>query len=351
VPTLHQDAVIVDCHNDLPVMTTAFHRKWGRMDHFREWVIPQLRAGGVDVQILPVYTEPEIAEAGLRHVLLTIEQIHRDIAANGDDVSLCLTGAEIDQAVGEGKIAMVIALEGCAALGTDVELFETMFRLGVRIASFTHFPRTLLGDGSAEEATGGRLSSSGVAAVREMERLGLLVDVSQLSEAGTQHILEIATRPVIATHSASRALRDHHRNLTDAHLRAIAATGGVIGCAVLPLFIAAEDPTIDGIVDHIAHMVEIAGFDHIGLGPDFIQDYYDQVYPHLDSLPVPGLENIDLKKSIPGMVGSPDLPNLTRALRQRGFNDSDVLKILGENFLRVFRHELGIPMRARSQSG
>src|SRR5262245_23940372 len=155
-------------------MTPAFHRKWGRTNHFREWVIPQLRAGGVDVQILPVYTEPEIAEAGLRHVLLTIEQIHRNIANNGDEVALCLNGAEIDEAVSQGKIAMVIALEGCAALGTDVELFETMYRLGVRIASFTHFPRTLLGDGSAEEATGGRLPSAGVAAVAEMERIGML---------------------------------------------------------------------------------------------------------------------------------------------------------------------------------
>lgn len=341
--SLHQRAVVVDSHNDLPVMTTAYHKKWGRTNHFRDWVIPQLRAGGVDVQVVPVYTEPEVAEAGLRYVLLTLEQIHRDIANNSDEVALCLTGAEIDAAVAEGKIAMVIAIEGCAALGADVELFETMFRLGVRIASFTHFPRTLLGDGSAEEATGGRLPSTGVAAVAEMERLGMLVDVSHLSEAGTQHVLEIATRPVIATHSAARSLRNHHRNLTDAHLRAIGASGGVIGCAVLPLFIAEQDPTLDGIVDHIAHMVQVAGIDHVGIGPDFIQDYYDQVYPHLDSLKVPGLENIDLKKSVPGMVGSPDLPNLTGALLERGFPEADILKILGENFLRVFRSDLGLP--------
>lgn len=343
VPSLHQDAIVVDCHNDLPVMLPAYHRAWGRTNHFREWVIPQLRAGGVDVQVLPVYTEPAVAEAGLRHVLLTLEHIHRDIANNSDEVALCLTGAEIDAAVARGKIAMVIALEGCAALGADVELFETMYRLGVRIASFTHFPRTLLGDGSAEEATGGRLPSVGVAAVREMERLGMLVDVSHLSAGGTQHVLEIATRPVIATHSAARAIRDHHRNLTDDHLRMIAATGGVIGCAVLPLFIAEQDPTIDGIVDHIEHIARVAGIDHVGIGPDFIQDYYDQVYPHLDSLPVPGLENIDLKKSIPGMVGSPDLPNLTGAMLERGIPEADIRKILGENVLRVFRQEMGIP--------
>lgn len=341
--SLHQAAIVVDCHNDLPVMLADYHRKWGRTNFFREWVIPQLRAGGVDVQILPVYTEPEIAEAALRHMLLTIEHIHRNIANNSDEVALCLDGGEIDAAVAQGKIAMVLALEGCAGLGVDVELFETMYRLGVRIASFTHFPRTLLGDGSAEEATGGRLSSDGVRAVHEMQRLGMLVDVSHLSEAGTQHILDIATRPVIATHSASRALRDHHRNLSDAHIGGIAKTGGVVGCPVLPLFIAERDATLDGIVDHIQHIIDVGGVDHVGIGPDFIHDYYDQVYPHMESMQIPGLENIDLKQSVPGMVGSPDFPNLTGAMLERGFSEETIRKVLGENFMRVFREELGIP--------
>src|SRR5689334_18822226 len=145
---LHHDAIVVDCHNDLPVMLPAFHRRWGRTEHFREWVVPELRTGGVNVQVLPVYTEPEHAEASLRHVLLTIEQLHRDIAANDEQVALCLTGADIDAALAAGKVACILALEGAAAIGADVELFAILYRLGVRIGSFTHFPRTLLADGS-----------------------------------------------------------------------------------------------------------------------------------------------------------------------------------------------------------
>jgi membrane dipeptidase len=342
MPDLHRDAVVVDCHNDLPVMLPEHHRRWGRADHFASWAIPELRAGGVDVQVLPVYTEPEVAEAALRHVLLTIERLHADIAANGDQVALCLTGADIDAAIAGRRIALVLALEGCAAIGADVELFSTLFRLGVRMASFTHFPRTLLGDGSAEEATGGRLPSSGVAAVWEMERLGMLVDVSHLSAGGTEHVLEIATRPVIASHSSARALRDHHRNLSDAHLHGIAATGGVAGVNVIPLFIDddAQAATLDRVVDHIEHMVAVAGVDHVGLGPDFIKDYYDDLYPHLDI--VAPLEGINLKQAIPGLAGSRDLPNLTEAMLRRGLPEETVRKILGENFLRVFREVIGV---------
>ena len=103
-----------------------------------------------------------------------------------------------------GRIALVLALEGCPAIDVDVELFETMYRLGVRIASFTHFGRTALADGSGEDGTGGRLTRAGVAAFAEMERLGMLFDVSHLGAASVEHVLELATRPVIATHSSAR---------------------------------------------------------------------------------------------------------------------------------------------------
>jgi membrane dipeptidase len=291
------------------------------------------------VQVLPVYVEPRMAEATLREALLYIEHIRRDIEANADQVALCLSGSEIDAAVADGKIACVLAMEGSAAVGYDVELFGLLYRLGVRMASFTHFPRTLLGDGSAEDATGGRLPSTGVAAVREMERLGMLVDVSHLSLNGTAHVLEIATRPVIASHSSARALCDHHRNLTDEHLRKLAATGGVAGVNVIPLFIDADPArrTLDRVVDHVLYMADVMGIDHVGLGPDFIKDYYDALYPHLESVI---LYSADLKEAIPGLAGSRDLPNLTEAMLRRGMSEEDVRKVLGENFLRVFRSTL-----------
>src|SRR5687767_1564258 len=139
---LHHDAIVVDCHNDLPVMVVDHYRQNGQPQHFREWAIPELRAGGVDVQVLPVYVEPRMAEATLREALLHIEHIHRDIETNTDQVALCLDGDDIDAALAAGKIACILAMEGAAAVGYDVEVFGLLYRLGVRIASFTHFPRT-----------------------------------------------------------------------------------------------------------------------------------------------------------------------------------------------------------------
>lgn len=341
---LHHDAVVVDCHNDL-ILLVDRKRTMGESTYFRDRVIPALRAGGVDVQIVPVFMEREYAaEGALRRTLQLIEELHREVAANGDDVVLCLTGAEIDKAVSRGKIALVLALEGCEAIGQQADLFGAFYRLGVRMASFTHFGRTLLADGSGEDGTGGRLTRAGVSAVREMERLGILVDVSHLSAAGIQHVLELATRPVIASHSSARALLDHHRNLTDDQLRGIAGTGGVIGVNFFPAFVAPGRPTIDQLVDHIAHIAAVAGIDHVGIGPDFIKDYYDERYPQYPSLQIEGL---DAKTTIEGMTGSEDLPALTDGLLRRHFADVDVRKILGANFLRVFRGVLGVPSPPR----
>ncbi len=337
--TLHRDAVVVDCHNDL-ILLVARKRALGETGYFADRVLSDLRAGGVDVQVVPVYMEGEYAaEGALRRTLLLIELLHREIEANAQNAALCLTGAEIDAAVAAGKIAMVLALEGCEAVGRQVELFGTLFRLGVRMASFTHFGRTLLADGSGEDGTGGRLTEAGVAAVREMERLGLLVDVSHLSAAGVAHVLELATRPVIASHSSARALCDHHRNLTDPQLQAIAATGGVIGVNFFPAFVDAAAPTVDRVVDHIEHIASVAGIDHVGIGPDFIKEYYDELYPGR-AFVVQGLNG---KAEIPGLTGPRDLAALTEPLRRRRMPDADVRKVLGENFLRVFRQALGIP--------
>ena len=144
-----------------------------------------------------------------------------------------------------------------------------MHRLGVRVASIAHWGRTALADGSGEDATGSRLTAPGVAALREMERLGMIFDVSHLGASGVAHVLELATRPVMATHSSARALRDHHRNLTDDQIRGVAATGGVICVNFLPGFLA-EDPadfTVDRLVDHIEHVAGVGRDRPRGPGP------------------------------------------------------------------------------------
>ena len=207
-------------------------------------------------------------------------------------------------------------------------------RLGVRMVSFTHWSRALLAEGSADEDTGSRLPAAGVRAVAELERLGILLDVSHLAAASVDHVLELATHTVVASHSCCRALRDHHRNLSDEHLRGIAATGGVIGMNVLPTFVDETAPTLDRVVDHLDHMAEVAGIDHVGLGPDFLREYMDAIYPQYEE--VFRFGGVDLKAIVPGLARERDLPNLTERMLERGWAEADVLKVLGENWLRVF---------------
>jgi membrane dipeptidase len=334
---VHDDAVVVDSHNDLPVLLLMHNRSFGAQatEHYwRERWVPELRAGGVDVVVLPLYNAPSAAEASLRNTLLQLEAIERE-AAKTPEVALCRSGGEIAAAVGEGRIALLLALEGAPAVGHDLELFAVFHRLGVRMASFTHWGRAALADGSADEDAGARLSAVGVAAVHELERLGMILDVSHLAAPAVDHVFEIATRTLVASHSSCRALCDHHRNLSDEHLRAIAATGGVVGINVLPFFIAADgNASLDGVVDHLEHAAEVAGVDHVGLGPDFIKDYVDELYPTLERYTPLGGAN--MKEGVPGLESPRDLPNLTERLVARGWGEPDVRKVLGENWLRVF---------------
>lgn len=335
--SLHQDAVVVDAHNDLPVLLLLRNHELGEQGTARYWSerwVPEARAGGVDVQVLPIYVSPEVAEASLRSMLLQLEMIERE-AAQTPEVALCRTGAEIDGALADGRIALLVALEGSPGIGADVELFAVFHRLGVRLVSFTHWSRALLAEGSADEETGSRLPASGVRAVAELERLGIILDVSHLAAPSVDHVLDLATGVVVATHSCARALRDHHRNLSDEHLRGIAATGGVIGMNVLPTFVDAEDPTLDRVVDHIEHIAETAGIDHVGLGPDYLREYVDALYPQYDEFIRFG--GVDMKQIVPGLSRERDLPNLTERLVERGWVEPDIRKLLGENWLRVFR--------------
>jgi membrane dipeptidase len=339
---LHDRAVVVDCHNDL-LLLVAHHRERGRPDYFRDHWIPELRRGGVDVQVLPVFIDDEYRPDGaLRRSFQLIEYLYDEVEKNRSDVALCLDGSEIDAALAQDKIALVLSLEGCEQIGTNIELFDTFFRLGVRLASFTHFGRTMLADGSAEDAAGSRLTSHGVTALEAMQRMGMIVDVSHLSIAGTDHILEITTRPIIASHSNARALTDHHRNLSDETMKAIASRGGVIGVNFFWAFLADKEPKLAHIVDHVERIAEVAGIDHVGLGPDFVREYFETLWP--------GEElylGLDVRLVPEGTAGSSrDLPVVTEALLARGFSEDDVKKVLGENFMRLFRTELGVPRDA-----
>ncbi|WP_062429534.1 dipeptidase [Herbidospora daliensis] len=337
---LHFDAVVADTHNDL-LMSVAPRppKQWAR--YFRDTWLPQLTEGGVDVQVLPVFIDDWYRpEGALRQTLRMIEAAHV-IAAEVDEVRLCLDGAEIDAALADGRIALVLALESMPGLDASVELIPTLHRLGVRVASIAHWGRTPLADGSGEDATGSRLTAAGVEALATMEELGIVFDVSHLGASGVAHVLELARRPVMATHSSARALLDHHRNLTDDQLRGVAATGGVICVNFLPAFLT-EHPrrvTVDDLVDHIAHIASVAGIEHVGLGPDFIREVLHDVTPPCCE---PSKSGVDVDAVIPDLDGPRGLPLVTEALEKHGFAPEEIRLILGENVMRLFRAELGV---------
>jgi membrane dipeptidase len=335
---LHAEAIVVDCHDDLPVSFLTWHgRAMLEYDAIATW-LPRLRAGGVNVQVQPLFIEHIEAEGALRRALLLTELLSRQAAAHADEITICTTGTRIRETVAAGRIAMVLALEGIAYLGDDIELLGTFQRLGVRMVSLTHLGRTVLADGSGVDSAGGRLTARGVEAVAELERLGILVDVSHLGAASLDHLLEVSTRPLVASHSSAWTVRQHHRNLTDERLRAIAATGGVVSVNMTPAHIGEGAVGIDTVVRHIAHIAEVAGIDHVGLGPDFVAEYFRFA---LASVPQVEIDGLDFKQGVVGLGGPEDLPYLTEALLAAGFSEAHVGQVLGANLLRLFDAVLG----------
>ncbi|MEU8889985.1 membrane dipeptidase [Streptomyces sp. NPDC048442] len=338
---LHSRAVVADTHNDLlmAVVERPPHR-WA--EFFRERWLPQLLEGGVNIQVLPVFVDDQFRpEGALRRTLRMIECAHVLAEGNAEHVRLCLDGDDIDAALAQGRIALVLALESAPGVDADVELFRTLHRLGVRVASIAHWGRSPLGDGSGEDATGSRLTGAGVRALRELERLGVMFDISHLGAAGVAHVLELASRPLIASHSAARALCDHHRNLTDEQIRGVAATGGVVCVNFVPDFLAAdrESRTIERIADHIEYIAELVGFAHVGIGPDFVREVLEDVTPPCcDGY---GYDGVAMDLSLPGMDGPAQLPALTEVLAKRGLAEDSIRAVLGGNVQRVFRAELG----------
>ncbi|MFI9551057.1 dipeptidase [Nonomuraea endophytica] len=339
---LHRQATVADTHNDL-ILLVDHHDQRDNRDHFAEYWLPQLRAGGVNVQVLPICIEEQFqSEGALRRTLLLIERIHELAEEHRDEVAVCLTGADVDAAVASGRIALIIALEGAHAIGQDPRLINALARTGVRVVSLAHYGRTFLADGSGlDDSSGSRLTPQGLDVLREMERLGVVFDISHLGVNGVDEVLDVLTRPFLATHSACLEITKIHRNLGDSQLRAIAERGGVISvAAAIPMFIDPADSSAERVVDHIEHLVNVAGADHVGLGPDFIEDYFQQAFGGWPAQ-TPGIRD----GFTPAEIERPaDLPKITETMVRRGFAEADIRKILGENVMRVLREVMGRPL-------
>ncbi len=372
---LLRQAPLIDGHNDLAwVMRTRFGYDLDRLDIGSVGAethtdIPRLRRGGVGAQFWSVYV-PSSWDAG-RAVAGTLEQIdfvHRMAARFPEELALAATADDIQRDFEEGRIACLLGAEGGQSIASSMGVLRTLFRLGVRYMTLTHNDNVPWADSATDKPAVGGLSDFGRAVVAEMQRLGMLADLSHVAPATMQAALDVSRAPVIFSHSSARALCDHPRNVPDAILTQLAANGGVCMVTFVPQFVSpacrdwglelraqmevrglspdepedrerisrlwidqhpAPPATLAQVADHVEHVREVAGIDHVGLGGDF--DGTDQT-------PV-GLEDVSC------------YPQLISELQGRHWSDQECLALAGGNLLRALRHAEEASRQLSSREG
>lgn len=301
-----------DCHNDL-LLGVLHQKERGISDAFGDFWLPQLKAGNVVLQVLPVYVEEQfIGEGALRRSMILFETAWQIAEKHSSDVALCLNSGDITRAHKDGKIALVLAVEGAEAAGSSLEFFDLFFKMGVRLLSLTWNRRTMFADGVGESDTGGKLTSLGIEAVSEMERIGMILDVSHISENGFWHVAEIAQKPFIASHSSMHALQSHPRNLRDAQVKRIVEGGGFVALNAFGAFLS-DTPSVNSMIDHVEYATQLAGNRNVGFGFDFMKDLITQVDPVL------GKTLVDVSKwpFVPGLDRPADLASFGSVMLER----------------------------------
>ena len=322
---LHREAVVVDTHCDtLMQFLSQPHgmppaRSLGEKSDRGHIDLPRMIEGGVTCQTFAVYTGrrafvPEATQVALQMV----DKFYSEIEAN-DGIVAVTSHDEIVEAKKKGLVCGLLALEGAEPLMGEIALLRVFYRLGVRMLSFAWNYRTPFADGLGAKRAESKLPELGVQALEEMERLGMVFDVSHLADTVFWDVADVMKGPFIASHSNCRDLCDHPRNLTDDMIRALTDHGGVMGMNFAPAFVDKDKAKVEKMVDHVDHIVNLVGPDHVGLGSDF---------DGIGSTPE-GLEDVS------------KMPNMTRVMVRRGYSDEDVLKILGGNHLRVFKQIIG----------
>ena len=320
---LHQESIIFDGHCDTLLEILSGKCKFDERCTEGHIDLPRLREGGVTAQVFAIYLEDQYLPAGaVKQTLRLLDVLYEQLTAHPDAFTLATKATDIEAAKRAGKVAAVVGLEGAEALEGDLGTLRMFYRLGVRLLTVTWSRRNQAADGVSEARTGGGLTNFGLQMVEECNKLGILLDISHLAPAGVRDVLEASSQPVIASHSNAHALCAHARNLSDEQLLAVAQKGGVVCVVFVPSFITTDrkEASLEKLLDHIDHIVRVAGIEHVGLGSDF-----DGFSPP----PPVGLEDVTC------------LPGITAGLVQRGYSEADVRKVLGENLMRVFRQVAG----------
>ena len=372
-------APIVDGHNDVPEqIRNRFDSDFTKFD-FRDTSktggngknpmhtdLPRLKKGMVGGQFWSVWVPADLPEAeAVREVTEQIDTVHRMVAAYPNDLSLALTAADIERAFKSKKVASLIGMEGGYSIGSSLAVLRQMYRAGARYMTLTHTKTTNWADSGTDAPKFDGLAPFGVAVVKEMNRIGMLVDLSHVSEATMHDALDATQAPVIFSHSGARAMDGHGRNVPDSVLKRLPQNGGVVMVVMLPDYVsevsrqwsanrAGEEArlqklypyapdavkaglaswdkanprpqaTVQQVADHIDHIRKVAGIDHIGLGGD---------YDGMDSAPV-GMEDVS------------GYPNLFIELAKRGYSQSDLQKIASGNIIRALRQAEQVAARMK----
>lgn len=316
------------------------HRvRTGEQDPFAETILPALRKGGVRGVFFATGGDSRSHAGGsdlpLRGSLESLDLTLCAIEASGDAVVILKTREDVES-LRPDQIGFLLVFEGGRPLEGSIAILRQLYRLGVRLLLLTWNGRNELGNGVGEGPDSGGLSQFGKTVVKEMRRLGMMLDVSHLNEKGFWDAISQYDGPVLATHSNAKSLHDHRRNITDAQIRAIGKTGGIVGIAFLASFLGPGIPTVDTIVDHIAYTAELIGIDKVGIGPDF--SYGPVAEEHRKSRKYEGVA-IDLEVPYP-IADASQLPLLAESMRSRGFHEKEIRGVLGENFFRVLKEIL-----------
>ena len=352
---LHNDAFVLDSHCDTPIrlLDEVNLGERGTEGHF-DFI--RMKEGGLDAAFFAIYTpnslEPDTAT---RRALQMIARTYDSVEANSDKVAVALSAEDARMNKEEGKLSVFFGMENGLPIQKDLSLLRIFYDMGVKYLTLTHTGNNEICDSCAtKEKRWNGLSPFGIEVVKEMNRLGMLIDVSHISDAAFYDVLKYSDSPVVATHSCCRAISDHPRNLTDEMIIALAKNGGVVQINFYPPFLnkdyalkfwplcdqfdevetryktdkvkyaseykaaleilnSIKKPSYKVIVDHIDHVVKLVGAKHVGIGTDF--------------------DGIEVTPD--GMDGVDKLPLITKELKHRGYSDEDVKSILGENFLRL----------------
>jgi membrane dipeptidase len=358
---LHSTSIVLDTHADTPQRMITGNFDLGKRDTEGHIDIPRMREGGLNAQFFSIFISGRImGPPAIQQALDQIDTVRQNVLKHDKDLTLATTAEEIRRAHAQGKIAILMGMEGGHMIGNDIRMVRIYSLLGVRYMTLAHFYNDEWADSSTDKPAHNGLTEFGKDVVREMNRQGMLVDISHVSDKTFHDALEVSKVPLIASHSSLRAISNHPRNMSDEMIKALAAKGGVIQINYERNYLSEEyrkafaavagdvsrmeeqfkkecgDDNVcigkaeiklekeltesgklphvswEKIIEHIDYVVKLVGPDHVGLGSDF------------DGADMPdGLE--DCSK----------LPKLTEALLRKGYKEDDIRKILGGNILRV----------------